>query len=113
MFFGAVGICFMILLAGFLALLKHMPRPLYYLSFCSYLRYCMEGMVISIYGYERENLFCPRTEMYCHYKSPTSILRELDMEYVSFWMDIVGLAVIVVISCIYSYISLWNRVKGR
>lgn len=112
-FFGAIGICLMILMAGFLALLKHMPTPMYYLSFCSYLRYSMEGMVIAIYGYERENLWCPRSEMYCHYKSPTAMLRELDMENVNYWTDILGLVIIVIVSCVFSYVSLRNRVKSR
>lgn len=76
-FFGAVGICLMILLAGFLVLRQDMPVFMYYLSYASYMRYTLEGMVLSIYSYGRENLLC--TETYCHFRSPLVVLDTLGM----------------------------------
>lgn len=64
-------------MAGFLALLKDMPRVLYYMAYSSYLRYTLEAMVLAMYSFGRENLACDKH--YCHYRSPLNVLDELDM----------------------------------
>lgn len=67
-------------MAGFLALLKDMPRILYYMAYSSYLRYTLEAMVLAMYSFGRENLACDKH--YCHYRSPLNVLDELDMRWV-------------------------------
>lgn len=39
----------------------------------SYVKYGMEGLMTSIYGYDRELLPCPND--YCHYRIPKEILQ--------------------------------------
>ncbi|XP_054264069.1 ATP-binding cassette sub-family G member 1-like [Macrosteles quadrilineatus] len=108
-FLGAVGICFMILMAGFLALLKDMPRILYYAAYVSYLRYALEAMVVAIYGYGRRNLYCEQN--YCHYRSPAAVMTELDMVYGDYWRDISMLSIIAVVSILYAYYSLRSKMR--
>lgn len=50
--------------------------PLYrkLIMYSSYIRYGLEGLTISLYGYNREILYCPTEEMYCPFRSPREIL---------------------------------------
>ncbi|XP_046664197.1 ATP-binding cassette sub-family G member 4-like [Homalodisca vitripennis] len=109
-FLGAVGICFMILMAGFLALFKDMPLICFYVTYTSYLRYTLEGMVLAVYSYDRENLACD--EYYCHYRTPMAILDELDMRDGNYWLDVGVLTGMTSFSLLYAYYSLRARMKG-
>lgn len=40
-----------------------------------YLRYSLEGIVESIYGFGRAQFECPEGEMYCHFKKPDFLMR--------------------------------------
>ncbi|KAK0075102.1 hypothetical protein PV325_007354 [Microctonus aethiopoides] len=85
-FFGAIATCVMLIFAGFLALFRHMPVFMYYISYLSYLRYGLDAMIEAIYGNNREKLPCPID--YCHYRIPASIIEELSMGNGRFWLDI-------------------------
>ena len=45
--------------------------------------------MIAIYGYDRPNLDCPVE--YCHFKTPSKILKVMDMENANFWVDFAAL----------------------
>lgn len=45
----------------------------------SYLRYGLEGIVVSIYGDNRAPLICPDTEVYCQLQDPRQLLREVSL----------------------------------
>lgn len=55
------------------------PLPLYrYLvMYISYIRYGLEGLIVSTYGYNRPKLPCPPTKVYCHYSVPRKLLRAM------------------------------------
>lgn len=55
---------------------------------CSFLRYGLEGLVISVYGYQRDDLVCPEDVIYCDYKNPRYFVNLMGMAGVSFWVDI-------------------------
>lgn len=40
-----------------------------------YLRYSLEGIIESIYGFGRAETICPEGEMYCHFKKPDFMMR--------------------------------------
>lgn len=88
-FIGAISVAVMLVFCGFLALFKDMPTFMYYLTYLSYLRYSLDGLVQALYGYNRENLICPPTEMYCHYRTPETLLAEIGMTEGQYWVDVV------------------------
>nr|AIN44118.1 ATP-binding cassette sub-family G member 1-like protein [Laodelphax striatellus] len=111
LFTGSVLFCFMLLFGGFLALYKHMTLPLYLISFLSYMRYTMEGMVLSTYGFQRPPLDCPKN--YCHYRIPSVVLEEVDMKEDHYWIDVFVLISMSVFFSFYAYVTLKRRVMHR
>lgn len=111
LFIGSVAFCFFILFAGYVALFSHMPAALHALSYLSYFRYAFEGLMITIYGYERGPLECPPPHSYCHYRYPQRIFQELSMHEKNFVSDIVMLVVFVVVFFAFGYIGLKRRIR--
>lgn len=103
-FLGAILACSMLAFSGFIVLFNHMPRIMYYISYVSYLKYSLHAIVLAIYDYNREKLFCPIT--YCHYNTPGKILSELSMTDRDFWVDIAVLMSNYVIFKIAGYCTL-------
>lgn len=112
-FIGSVMICFFILFAGFVALFNHMPRVLYYVSFISYLRYGYEGLIVTIYGYNRGPLECPLSETYCHYRYPQRIFEELSMDDSQYTFDVFMLVLFVLLFFILAYIGLQRKIRSN
>nr|XP_033335894.1 ATP-binding cassette sub-family G member 4-like [Megalopta genalis]XP_033335895.1 ATP-binding cassette sub-family G member 4-like [Megalopta genalis]XP_033335897.1 ATP-binding cassette sub-family G member 4-like [Megalopta genalis] len=109
-FTAAITTCAMLALAGFLALYSHMPRFLYYLSYISYFKYSMHAYVHSLYGFDREKLSC--SEMYCHYRVPSTILEELSMADGRYWIDIVILSSGLLLYKCIAYCTLKNKLSS-
>lgn len=87
-FLGAITVCAMVCLAGYLVFFSHMPLIFYYVSYINFFRYAVDGMVQAIYGFQRENLHCPTNIDYCHLRIPSMILEELSMSRPMFWIDV-------------------------
>ena len=85
-FLGAIILCAMLSLSGFLAHFSHMPRILFYSSYLSYIKYGVHAFVHAIYGFNREKLSCPK--IYCHYNMPSTLLTDLSMTDGKYWFDI-------------------------
>lgn len=96
-------------MAGFLALLKDMPRILYYMAYSSYLRYTLEAMVLAMYSFGRENLACDKH--YCHYRSPLNVLDELDMRWVQLLEVCVWEVSEVQLNLLLSLVLVWVNVQ--
>lgn len=108
-FLGAIITAVMLAFAGFLLLFSHMSTFFYYLSYLSYMRYSLEGMVHSLYGFNREKLSCPEELIYCHYRVPEKILVELSMQEGRYWIDITILAVNFIVLRIIVYCTLKRK----
>lgn len=108
-FLGAISTAALLTFAGFLVFFNHMPTILYYISYLSYLRYSFEGFVQSIYGFNREKLPCPEPEIYCHYRSPETILTELSMTENKYWFDIMLLAAHFIVLRFVAYCTLKRK----
>ncbi|XP_015110805.1 ATP-binding cassette sub-family G member 4 [Diachasma alloeum] len=111
-FLGAIACCMLLLFAGFFVFFKHMPAFMYYVTYLSYMRYALEALVQSIYGYDREKLPCPEEELYCHYRAPRTILEELDMKDVNFWLNIGILAANCVVLRVVGYCTLRRKIAA-
>ncbi|XP_014274727.1 ATP-binding cassette subfamily G member 4 isoform X1 [Halyomorpha halys] len=77
----------------------------------SYLRFGLEGLVITIYGGARENLVCPEEEVYCPLKIPKQLLKEVGMEHANFWRSCFFMILYFIIFKVVCYFILRQRLK--
>lgn len=112
-FVGSIITCLCILFAGFLVLFNHMPVTLYYVSYISYMRYALEGLVVSIYGYGREPLNCMDVNDYCHYRFPETIFHEIGMTDGKYWTDVTTMVGFLVVILFISFFALRHSMKSR
>ncbi|KAH8378019.1 hypothetical protein KR093_008498, partial [Drosophila rubida] len=110
-FVGAVSTCFMLMFSGFLILLSHIPKALYFIAALSPLRYALENMVIALYGNQRDKLVCPSEQLYCHFKNAITVLRQFGMEHSDFGYNIMMILVQIVVFKILAYFTLKHKVK--
>ncbi|KAF3424717.1 hypothetical protein E2986_04159 [Frieseomelitta varia] len=108
-FLGAIILCGMLSLSGFLALFKYIPRVLYYSSYISYVKYSLHGFFQALYGYNREKTSC--SQMYCHYKMPKTLMMEMSMTDGNYWIDILYLFCYYVLFRIAVYFSLKRKLS--
>lgn len=111
MFFGCIIICLMLSLAGYLVFFTHMPVIIYYMSYMSYIRYAFEGIVHAIYGFYREKIHCPSNIVYCHLRTPSMILKEINMSNSMFWINATMLFIWFVVVRIMIYIILKKKLS--
>ncbi|XP_036327733.1 LOW QUALITY PROTEIN: ATP-binding cassette sub-family G member 1 [Rhagoletis pomonella] len=103
-----VAIPFMIFSGFFIRIheLSLFFRPLCDISFY---RYTMEALMQAIYGYDRPDLKC-HTE-FCYFKSPTKLLKELDMLGDLYGHDLFVLLIWIIFFKVLFFLSLVLRVK--
>ncbi|XP_055683541.1 ATP-binding cassette sub-family G member 1 isoform X2 [Lutzomyia longipalpis] len=101
-----------LLFSGFFVSFDAIPVYLRWITYLSYIRYGFEGTALATYGYNREKLKCYQT--YCHFKSPTTTLEELDMLDANFTLDIVALLVIFLVLRVAAFLFLrWKLRTAR
>lgn len=74
-----------------------------------YLRYSLEGILQSIYGFGRSYSLCPNNEMYCHFRKPDFLLRVMGFNDLSMMRTIVALVVFYCIFNLVAFILIKNR----
>ncbi|XP_058820287.1 ATP-binding cassette sub-family G member 4 isoform X1 [Topomyia yanbarensis] len=98
-----------LLFSGFFVSFDAIPIYLRWITYLSYIRYGFEGTALATYAYGREKLKCH--QVYCHFKSPSTTLEELDMLDANFTLDIVALVVIFVVLRIAAFMFLRWKLK--
>nr|CAD7438544.1 unnamed protein product [Timema bartmani] len=87
-------------------------RPFLESMVLSLSRYAFEAAMLSMYGFERENLDC--SVPYCHYKSPTKLLEDMGMAHSSYALDIVALVVwVLVLQAVFYVVLRWRLRVSR
>ncbi|XP_017760131.1 PREDICTED: ATP-binding cassette sub-family G member 1-like isoform X1 [Eufriesea mexicana] len=81
------------------------------IMYLSYIRYGLECLITALYGYNREKLDCPSTEIFCMFGGPRQVLRLMKMEHVIFWVDFTVLIIILIFLKILTYYLLRQRLK--
>ncbi|KAJ1527302.1 hypothetical protein ONE63_008822 [Megalurothrips usitatus] len=110
-FLGAILTAVCLLFAGFLVFLSHMPSYLAWAADLNWMRYALEGLSLAIYGYGREPLECPRTEIYCHFRVPATLLSEVGMRDGRYWVDVSALSAMIVVLRLASFVTLRRKVS--
>ncbi|KXJ83644.1 hypothetical protein RP20_CCG003003 [Aedes albopictus] len=98
-----------LLFSGFFVSFDAIPIYLRWITYLSYIRYGFEGTALATYSYGREKLKCH--QVYCHFKSPTTTLEELDMLDANFTLDIVALVIIFVVLRVAAFLFLRWKLK--
>ncbi|XP_015590801.1 ATP-binding cassette sub-family G member 1 [Cephus cinctus] len=70
---------------------KDIPWYMNALMRLSFIRCGVVGLVLAVFGYGRQRLECPKTEIYCHFDDPKVLLRYLDIDTVSIWSELLSL----------------------
>jgi len=111
MVWGALAIMPFTIFSGFFVHMNDAPAYFQWLFHASYLKYGLDGVLISIYSYERERLQCSID--YCHFTSPQKFLEALDMGNGSYWFNVLILVVMFFCLRLVSYLILLYRLTNR
>ncbi|XP_030766383.1 ATP-binding cassette sub-family G member 1-like [Sitophilus oryzae] len=98
---------------GFCIRLFDTPYIFRWLFFISYFRAAFHGVVVSVYGFNRNDLYCPEEAVYCHYQDPVKFLKEMDIVNVDIVLNI---SLVLVIWCLMNtatYLTLWIKLNKR
>ena len=87
-----------------------MPAYLKVFSYLSYNRYAYEGLILSVYGYDRQALPCPDDVIYCHLRFPDKIMDEMGVSDGRFWINFLALLGILFFFRTASFIALRYKV---
>ncbi|XP_076766313.1 ATP-binding cassette sub-family G member 1 isoform X2 [Xylocopa sonorina] len=90
---------------------KSLPIYRKLIMYLSYLRYGLENLTTALYGYNREQLYCPSMKIFCMFGSPRQILQIMQMDHVIFWLNFAALIVILISLKVLTFYLLRQRFR--
>nr|QAA95924.1 ATP-binding cassette sub-family G member 8 [Diaphorina citri] len=91
---------------------SHIPPLIRIGMYGSYLRYGLEGIVLSLYE-DRPKLRCPDSEVFCDLRHPNLLLVRVGMENCNYWLDVLALLVILTLLKLATFLILKRRLSPR
>ncbi|XP_065078443.1 ATP-binding cassette sub-family G member 1 isoform X2 [Ochlerotatus camptorhynchus] len=79
----------------------------------SYYRASFHGILNSVYGMNRDDLYCPETQIYCHFKNPVLFQKDMDIEHVDMEKNFILIVSIVITMYIGTLFVLWYKLNKR
>lgn len=77
----------------------------------SYLRFALEGIIQSIYGFNRTDMVCPAEEDFCPYKKPAFLLRIMGFEDLNVNVSILALILFYITFNLLALLLIKNRLS--
>ncbi|XP_059477910.1 ATP-binding cassette subfamily G member 4-like isoform X2 [Neocloeon triangulifer] len=108
-FFAQVLVVPLVMFSGVFLRFSAMHPFLRWISDICFVRYGFEGVVLAVYGFNRETLPCI-SQAYCRDRNPHDILQNLEMENANYWFGTGVLVAHFAILRILAYIFLRSRV---
>ncbi|XP_063625515.1 ATP-binding cassette sub-family G member 1 [Cydia splendana] len=96
---------------GFCLSLADTPMGFRWLHYISYFRAGFHVAVHSVYGFNRTNIYCSKE--YCHYRTPSKFLNEMDMSHVDVGGNMTFILGMTVVMHTLTCIALWYRLNKR
>jgi hypothetical protein len=87
-----------------------------FIRFCmslSYLRHALEGIITSIYGFNRNDMICPPDEKFCPYKKPEFLLKIMGFEDLNINVSILALILFYLFFNVTALLLIKNRLSER
>ncbi|CAH2232910.1 jg12413 [Pararge aegeria aegeria] len=109
-FIGPVLAC-LFSVFGFCLALRDTPTAFKWLHHVSYFRAGFHVAVHSVYGLNRTKMHCAKE--YCHYRTPSTFLAEMDMSTVDVGANMAIVLSTTVLMHILTCTSLWYRLNKR
>ncbi|CAG4948930.1 unnamed protein product [Colias eurytheme] len=109
-FIGPVLAC-LFSIFGFCLALRDTPYIFRWLHHISYFRAGFHVAVHSVYGFNRTKMHC--SKIYCHYITPSTFLKEMDMATIDIGTDIAIVLTNTVLMHILTCTALWYRLNKR
>ncbi|XP_038215000.1 ATP-binding cassette sub-family G member 1 [Zerene cesonia] len=109
-FIGPVLAC-LFSIFGFCLALRDTPYIFRWLHHISYFRAGFHVAVHSVYGFNRTKMHC--SKIYCHYKTPSTFLNEMDMATIDIGSDIAIVLTNTVLMHVLTCTALWYRLNKR
>lgn len=90
--------------------IRTVPKYMRVLMSVSYLRYGLEGIIDSIYGFERADMTCPDNEIFCPYRKPSFLKQIMGFEEVDFYTSFIALIFFYIIFNVTAFYLIRRRV---
>ncbi|XP_063709394.1 ABC transporter G family member 2-like [Culicoides brevitarsis] len=109
--FGPFFISPFLIFSGFFIRIVDAPGILTWLFHVSFLKYALEGAVLSIFGYNRPEMQCD--EIFCYYKKPKKFIQDMALDNGSFLHACISLTVMFLVLRVAAFYVMSYRIKHK